>query len=60
MQAIRFLALSLFSLTFLATAQDSKIVVSNGQKIAFLGDSITAQGKGRLGYCQLVLAALKD
>ncbi|MFT5131131.1 MAG: lysophospholipase L1-like esterase [Rhodothermales bacterium] len=60
MQSIRVLALCLFCLSFLATAQDSKIVVKNGEKIAFLGDSITAQGKGKLGYCQLVLAALKD
>ena len=37
-----------------------KISVKNGQKIAFLGDSITAAGRRPGGYCQLVLSALKD
>ena len=37
-----------------------KIAVKNGEKIAFLGDSITAAGRRPGGYCQLVLAALKD
>ena len=41
-------------------AESGKIAVKNGQKIAFLGDSITAAGKRPGGYCQLVLAALKD
>jgi len=36
------------------------IAVKDGQKIAFMGDSITAAGKRPLGYCQLVLLALKD
>ena len=34
------------------------IAVEKGQKIAFLGDSITAAGRGKGGYCQLVLSAL--
>jgi len=38
----------------------SGIVVTSGEKIAFLGDSITAAGKRPGGYCQLVLSALKD
>ena len=37
-----------------------KIAVKNGEKIAFLGDSITAAGRRPGGYCQLVLAALRD
>ena len=37
-----------------------EIAVKNGEKIAFLGDSITAAGRRPGGYCQLVLAALKD
>ena len=37
-----------------------KIAVKNGEKIAFLGDSITAAGRRPGGYCQLVLATLKD
>ena len=41
-------------------AVPSKIAVANGQKIAFMGDSITAGGRRPGGYCQLVLAALKD
>ena len=36
------------------------IAVKNGQTIAFLGDSITAQGAKSMGYCQLLLSALKD
>ena len=31
----------------------------DGQKIAFLGDSITAAGAKQGGYCQLVLDGLK-
>jgi len=41
-------------------AESGKIAVKNGEKIAFLGDSITAAGKRKGGYCQLVLSALKD
>jgi lysophospholipase L1-like esterase len=37
----------------------SSIVVTNGQKIAFLGDSITAAGARSGGYCRLVLDGLK-
>jgi lysophospholipase L1-like esterase len=43
-------------------AQDGgngKIQVAKGQKIAFLGDSITAAGAKPNGYCQLVLNGLK-
>ena len=35
------------------------IPVVDGQKIAFLGDSITAAGARNGGYCRLVLAGLK-
>ncbi|MCM8539318.1 MAG: SGNH/GDSL hydrolase family protein [Lentisphaeraceae bacterium] len=38
----------------------AEIVIKNGEKIAFLGDSITQAGKRKGGYCQLVLLALKD
>ncbi len=47
---------------FLLKAQaksSGTIAVEKGQKIAFLGDSITAAGRGKGGYCQLVLSALK-
>jgi len=40
-------------------AAKGKIPVVSGQKIAFLGDSITAAGAKPAGYCQLVLAGLK-
>ena len=43
-----------------AMAAPGKIAVKNGEKIAFMGDSITQAGKRKDGYCQLVLAALKD
>jgi lysophospholipase L1-like esterase len=35
------------------------ILVKSGQKIAFLGDSITAGGMGPLGYVSLTIAGLK-
>jgi lysophospholipase L1-like esterase len=41
-------------------AKSGKIAVKKGEKIAFLGDSITAAGKRPGGYCQLVLSALRD
>lgn len=44
---------------FAADAPKSAIPVVSGQKIAFLGDSITAGGAKPGGYCQLVLAGLK-
>ncbi len=40
------------------TKAPGKIAVTKGQKIAFLGDSITAAGRAKGGYCQLVLSAL--
>jgi lysophospholipase L1-like esterase len=36
-----------------------EILVKDGQKIAFLGDSITQMGQDGLGYCQLVISGLK-
>lgn len=50
----------LFTTGNAAESGSGKISVKNGQKIAFLGDSITAAGKRPGGYCQLVLSALKD
>ncbi|MBW8016694.1 MAG: hypothetical protein FVQ82_10940 [Planctomycetes bacterium] len=38
---------------------NNKIAVVSGQKIAFLGDSITAAGKNPGGYCRLVIDGLK-
>jgi lysophospholipase L1-like esterase len=42
-----------------AWAESSGIVIKSGQKIGFLGDSITAQGAGPDGYITLVIAGLK-
>ena len=51
----------LFSITLLSSATlSAEIVIKNGDKIAFLGDSITAQGKGATGYITFVMSALKD
>ena len=42
-----------------ATALSAQITVRNGDKIAFLGDSITQQGnQGKLGYVNLVIDVL--
>lgn len=40
------------------TKPAGKILVEKGQTIAFLGDSITAAGRRKGGYCQLVLGGL--
>lgn len=54
------MACCLANTTYAAEPAPGKIAISNGQKIAFMGDSITAGGKRPGGYCQLVLQALKD
>ena len=41
-----------------ATALSAQITVKSGDKIAFLGDSITQQGNGPAGYVNLVMDAL--
>jgi lysophospholipase L1-like esterase len=48
---------SLFTLTSL---QATPILVTSGQKIAFLGDSITAAGWEDRGYIHLVIDGLKQ
>jgi lysophospholipase L1-like esterase len=48
----------LLAVCVLANAQD--IPVKSGEKIAFLGDSITAGGMGSpVGYCRLVISGLE-
>ena len=42
-----------------ATAEAGEVAIKSGDKIAFLGDSITAMGMGPTGYCTLVTAGLK-
>ena len=40
-------------------ALESRILVKDGQKVAFLGDSITAGGATHGRYCRLVVHGLK-
>lgn len=42
-----------------ASALPAQITVKNGDRIAFLGDSITQQGNGSSGYLNLVMSALE-
>lgn len=51
------LALSLFTLNT-ASAEDREIAVKAGEKIAFMGDSITAGGAGKTGFITLVMDTL--
>jgi lysophospholipase L1-like esterase len=44
----------------ISAAEKGEIAVKNGEKVAFMGDSITQAGRRKGGYCQLVLSALKD
>jgi len=53
------LALTLSQPIYAQDTAKSKIPVISGQKIAFLGDSITAAGARPGGYCQLVLDGLQ-
>src|SRR5580700_8164330 len=54
------LALSLIALFVSTTfAAAGEIPVKTGEKIAFMGDSITAGGAGPGGYCRLVISGLE-
>jgi len=55
----RMLFLCFLSLTLPLMAENS-IPVKSGEKIAFLGDSITAAGAKPGGYCRLVIDGLKQ
>ena len=56
--ASRFAAAAFFTAAFVQTAA-AEIAVKNGDKVAFLGDSITAGGWGSpAGYVRLVMAGL--
>jgi lysophospholipase L1-like esterase len=56
-----YLFVTIISALVLAAAQSAVagIAVKSGEKIAFLGDSITAMGAGPKGYCTFVVAGLK-
>jgi lysophospholipase L1-like esterase len=60
MKSFQFLTLFVVLVCFSSSLFAGDILVKDGQKIAFMGDSITAAGKRPMGYCQLVLLALKD
>ena len=45
---------------FVQVASAGEILVKSGQKIAFLGDSITAGGARPGGYCRMVVDGLKN
>ena len=60
MSRMKTMHLLLGSLLFLtASALSAQITVKNGDRIAFLGDSITQQGNGPSGYLNLVMSALE-
>ena len=49
------------ALTFSAVAADNdKIAIKEGQRLAFMGDSITQSGNRPGGYVQLVVSALNQ
>jgi lysophospholipase L1-like esterase len=53
------MSLAVLVLAPCAAAGAAEIPVKSGQKIAFLGDSITEQGVAPLGYVSLTIAGLK-
>lgn len=59
--ALTSIALALSSFAPRASAENAapSLAVKNGDKIAFLGDSITAGGAGKSGYVTLVMEALR-
>ena len=40
-------------------AEESQVIINDGDKVAYLGDSITAAGANYGGYCRLVVHGLK-
>jgi lysophospholipase L1-like esterase len=53
------LTLALVLLLACSSAVQAEIMVKSGEKIAFMGDSITQAGAKPGGYCQLVIETLK-
>jgi lysophospholipase L1-like esterase len=56
---IRLAAVLCLCLAAASAAPAGEVAVKSGEKIVFLGDSITEQGMGPLGYVRLVIAGLK-
>ncbi len=52
--------LVVFAIVAVPVRGETGIPVKSGEKIAFLGDSITAAGAKPGGYCQLILDGLKE
>jgi sugar phosphate isomerase/epimerase/lysophospholipase L1-like esterase len=52
--------IAIFLPLFTQVAPAGEIAVESGQKIAFLGDSITAGGARSGGYCRMVIDGLKN
>ena len=59
LKALLLAALVVSPAVYAEEAPAKAISVKSGQKIAFLGDSITAAGARKGGYCQLVIEGLK-
>ncbi|MGC4003969.1 MAG: hypothetical protein QM811_12915 [Pirellulales bacterium] len=60
----RFVSVALFatlvSLVTLAQADEKSPPLKDGDRIVFLGDSITQQGAGKTGYVTLIKTALAE
>ena len=59
MSSIRLIALLLLALPAWLAAAPAKLIIKDGDTLAFLGDSITAAGEKYDGYCRMVLHGLK-
>jgi len=56
---LRAIVLALLVCAGSGCAPESPIIINDGDKVAFLGDSITAGGANYGGYCRLVVHGLK-
>lgn len=59
LRAFAVIAASVAAAALSGYAEESRIVIKNGERVAFLGDSITAGGGNYGGYCRLVVHGLK-
>lgn len=55
-----FIAAVSFLILGLTPVGRAEVLVNSGDSIAFLGDSITKQGSGSAGWCDLVISSLKS
>lgn len=54
------LSLIAFAALHLSLTAQAEVIIQKGDKIAFLGDSITQAGARPNGYCQIIIKALND